>query len=142
MNKSDLAQAVADRAGIQKMQAEAAIEAMTDIITEAIASGKSVTLAGFGEFSARVRKGRIGVNPQDPSKPIDIPAVPVPKFKSGSRLKKSVKEGALAGGKPGATSPSSAPSIQPASTPEPEPPTPPPAPTTPEPQPPTPPPTY
>lgn len=103
MNKSDLAQAIADKLGINKIQAENMVEAMSDIITEAIAGGKSVTIAGFGEFSARVRKGRIGVNPQDPSKPIEIPAVPVPKFKAGSRLKKTVKEGALAGGKPGAT---------------------------------------
>ncbi len=118
MNKSDLAQAVADRLGLNKSQAEAAVEAMTDIITETIAGGGSVTLAGFGEFSARVRKGRVGVNPQDPSKAIDIPAVPVPKFKAGSRLKKSVKEGALAGSAPGATSAPSAPT---------PPPTPPPA---------------
>ena len=91
MNKSDLAQAVADRLGLNKSQAEAAVEAMTDIITETIAGGGSVTLAGFGEFSARVRKGRVGVNPQDPSKAIDIPAVPVPKFKAGKALKDSLK---------------------------------------------------
>ncbi len=139
MNKSDLAQALADRLGLNKSQAEAAVESMTDIITETIAGGGSVTLAGFGEFSARVRKGRVGVNPQDPSKAIDIPAVPVPKFKAGSRLKKSVKEGALAGGKPGATTPTDPPAAAP--TPTPEPPTPPPAPPTPEP-PSTPPPSY
>ena len=127
MNKSDLAQAVADRTGLNKSQAEAAVEAMTDVITERIAAGTSVTLAGFGEFSARVRKGRIGVNPQDPSKPIDIPAVPVPKFKAGSRLKKSVKEGALAGAQPGATSPANPPPAAPVNTPEPPTPTPPPA---------------
>lgn len=105
MNKSDIAQALADRMRINKSQAEQMIETLTAIITDTVARGGNVTLTGFGEFSARVRKGRIGVNPQDPAKPIDIPSVPVPKFKAGSRLKKAVKDGALAGGAPGATAP-------------------------------------
>lgn len=127
MNKSELAQVVADRTGLQKAQAEAVIETMVDTIMQTMADGGSVTLAGFGEFSARVRKGRVGVNPQDPSKSIDIPAVPVPKFKAGSRLKKAVKEGALAGKQAGATGadlpePTSYQPPAQESTPDPEPP--------------------
>lgn len=95
MNKHQLAQAIADRVHVSKKQVEDVLAVMTEVITETLIKGNEVTLAGFGEFSSRTRKGRIGVNPQKPIEPITIPAVRVPKFKSGSRLKKAIKTGKI-----------------------------------------------
>lgn len=93
MNKQQLAQLISDRVGISRKSAEDALEAFTEIVTETLLDEGEVTLAGFGEFSARTRKGRVGVNPQNPNNPLTIPPVRVAKFKAGSRLKKSIKTG-------------------------------------------------
>lgn len=91
MNKAELAARLAERLGVSKKVGEDFVEGFEDIVTTALVSGQEVTIAGFGTFSARVRQGRLGVNPQDPSKKIQIPSVNVPKFKAGSALKKALK---------------------------------------------------
>jgi len=55
--------------------------------------GEAVTIPGFGKFSARDRAARTGVNPQNPSQKVHIPAAQVPKFSAGSALKAAVKGG-------------------------------------------------
>jgi len=60
-------------------------------VIDQLQQGEDVTLAGFGSFSARERSARMGVNPQNPSERIQIPAVTVPKFKAGKNLKDSLK---------------------------------------------------
>jgi len=91
MNKAALAQAIADKAGLHKKEAELMVEAFVDIVTTTLQSGGSVNIAGFGAFSAKTRAGRIGVNPQNPSEKIQIPPVTVPKFKAGKGLKDALK---------------------------------------------------
>jgi len=91
MNKAALAQAIADKAGLSKKEAELMVEAFVDIVTSTLVSGDSVNIAGFGQFSAKTRAGRIGVNPQNPSEKIQIPPVTVPKFKAGKGLKDALK---------------------------------------------------
>ena len=91
MNKAELASRIADQLGIPKKLAEDFIEAFEEIITKTLASGGSVTIAGFGTFSARERAGRMGVNPQNPIEKIMIPSVVVPKFKAGKALKDTLK---------------------------------------------------
>lgn len=91
MNKAELAAAIAERVGLQKKTAEDVVAAFQHIITEELANDRSVTIAGFGTFSSRVRAGRIGVNPQNPSEEITIPPVRVPKFKAGKALKDVLK---------------------------------------------------
>lgn len=91
MNKAELAARLADRLGVSKKQGEDFIEAFEDIVTAALVGGNEVTIAGFGTFSARVRAGRLGVNPQKPTEKIQIPSVTVPKFKAGKALKDSLK---------------------------------------------------
>jgi DNA-binding protein HU-beta len=91
MNKATLAEVLAERTGIQKKLAEDIVEAFADIITEALQRGDEVTIAGFGTFSAKFRHARNGVNPQNPSEPMQIPAVTVPKFKAGKNLKEALK---------------------------------------------------
>ena len=91
MNKAELAVRISDRLHIPKKTAEDMIEAFDDIVTTVLIEDGEVTIAGFGTFSSRVRAGRIGVNPQNPSEKMTIPPVKVPKFKAGKSLKDSLK---------------------------------------------------
>lgn len=92
VNKAILAQKIADKVGVSKKEAEEMIAAFVEITTTTLQAGSNVTIAGFGAFSAKTRAGRIGVNPQDPTKKITIPPVTVAKFKAGQKLKKALKE--------------------------------------------------
>lgn len=91
VNKDELIESMAMAAGLSKKDAEAALVAFTDQITKSLTEGKRVTLTGFGTFSVSERAPREGVNPQNPSQKIQIPAVKVPKFKAGKTLKDAVK---------------------------------------------------
>tara|TARA_B100000700_G_scaffold134809_1_gene150597 strand:- start:984 stop:1319 length:336 start_codon:yes stop_codon:yes gene_type:complete len=91
MNKAALAQAIADKTGVSKKDAEEMVGAFVEITTTQLQNGETVNIAGFGQFSAKTRAGRIGVNPQNPSEKITIPPVTVPKFKAGKALKDSLK---------------------------------------------------
>ncbi len=91
MNKAELAAQIAERLGISKKMAEDFIATFEDIVTETLVAGGEVTIAGFGNFSSKVRAGRMGVNPQNPSERIKIPPVTVPKFKAGKALKDALK---------------------------------------------------
>lgn len=91
MNKAELADKLAERMGVTKKQAEDFIQNFEQIVTETLKSGGEVTLTGFGNFMARRREARMGVNPQNPTEKIQIPAVTVPKFKAGKALKDALK---------------------------------------------------
>ncbi|OGH71029.1 MAG: hypothetical protein A3C90_04340 [Candidatus Magasanikbacteria bacterium RIFCSPHIGHO2_02_FULL_51_14] len=91
LNKTALGEEIAKKAGVSKKEAEHMIEAFTDIVMGTLKDGGSVTIAGFGQFSAKTRAGRVGVNPQRPTEKIQIPPVTVPKFKAGLALKKALK---------------------------------------------------
>lgn len=67
------------------------VDTILDTIVEAVASGDSVKLAGFGSFEPVERAARIGINPQNPSEKINIPATVVPKFRAASAFKTAVK---------------------------------------------------
>lgn len=90
MNKATLIETVATKAQVTKTQAEAVIDSLLIIIMDTIKAGGEVTLTGFGTFSARVRKGREGINPRTKSG-ITIPPVKVAKFKAGKVLKETLK---------------------------------------------------
>ncbi len=91
MNKADLATRLAEKLNVSKKLGEDFVAAFEEIVTKTLLHGDEVTIAGFGTFSARSRKGRMGVNPQKPSEPIEIPTVTVPKFKAGKALKDTLK---------------------------------------------------
>lgn len=91
MNKAGLIDAISEKVGVSKKEVEDIIDTMTDTIVQKLKDGQEVTLTGFGAFSARTRKGRIGVNPRNPSEKIEIPSVVVPKFKAGKNLKEALK---------------------------------------------------
>jgi DNA-binding protein HU-beta len=91
MNKADLATRIAEKLDVPKKLGEDFIAAFEELVTRALVQGDEVIIAGFGTFSARTRKGRVGVNPQKPSEKINIPSVLVPKFKAGKGLKDTLK---------------------------------------------------
>ena len=86
MNKAELINAAADKAGLSKKDTEAAVDAAIKAITEALAAGDKVQLVGFGSFEIRARAARIGRNPKTKEE-IKIPASKVPAFKPGKALK-------------------------------------------------------
>ncbi|MFD3388968.1 HU family DNA-binding protein [Ligilactobacillus salivarius] len=90
MNKTELVEAVAEKMGTTKKEAEAAVSAFTETVKEALAEGKKVQLVGFGNFEVRERAARKGRNPQT-GEEIDIPATKVPAFKPGKGFKEVVK---------------------------------------------------
>jgi nucleoid DNA-binding protein len=91
MNKADLAQALAEKLNVSKREAEDMLNAFTALVTETLKKNEEVVLTGFGAFSSKLRAARTGVNPQNPTQKIQIPAVKVPKFKAGKALKDALK---------------------------------------------------
>lgn len=91
MNKAELAARIAEKLGLSKKVGEDIIATFEELVTAQLVAGGEVTIAGFGTFSARVRQGRMGVNPQNPTEKIQIPSVTVPKFKAGKALKDALK---------------------------------------------------
>ncbi len=91
MNKAELINAAAEKAGLSKKDTEAAINAAIDAITEALADGEKVQLVGFGGFEVKERAARIGRNPRT-KESIEIPASKIPVFKAGKVLKDLVSK--------------------------------------------------
>ncbi len=89
MNKNELIAAVAEKSGMTKKDAEKALTAVVDTLTEALVKGEKVTLVGFGSFETKTREARIGRNPKT-KETIEIPATTVPTFKAGTALKNAV----------------------------------------------------
>jgi len=91
MNKAELISHLAETSGLAKKQVEDLMEGFVAAVVKTLQAGGEVTIAGFGTFSAKQRAGRTGVNPQNPTQKIQIPAVTVPKFKAGKNLKDALK---------------------------------------------------
>ena len=90
MNKADLIEVIAGQTGSTKVDAAKALDVIVDAVSGELATGGSVSLVGFGTFSVRHRAARDGINPQNPSQKIHIPAANVPVFKAGKALKAAV----------------------------------------------------
>ena len=90
MNKSELIEQVADRAEIKRSEAEAAVNALTEVVKETLQRGGDVAITGFGKFSVAARGARQGVNPQTGER-IQIAASKAPKFSAGADFKKALK---------------------------------------------------
>ncbi|HJH62724.1 MAG TPA: HU family DNA-binding protein [Firmicutes bacterium] len=91
MNKAELINAAAEKAGLSKKDTEAAISAAIDVITAALCEGEKVQLVGFGSFETKSRAARIGRNPRTKEQ-INIPASKIPVFKAGKALKDTVSK--------------------------------------------------
>ena len=91
MTKTDLIDMVADMAGLTKVDAKKAVDAVANVVSGALSRGEKVTWTGFGTFEVRSRAARMGRNPQTGA-PMRIPATKTPAFRSGKGLKDEVKE--------------------------------------------------
>ena len=85
MNKTELVNAIAEKAQLTKVQAKAALEAALEAVAEDLAKGEKVALIGFGTLSVVEKGERTGINPATKAK-ITIPAKKVIKFKAGAEL--------------------------------------------------------
>jgi DNA-binding protein HU-beta len=86
MNKTELIAAIAEKAELTKKDSDAAVNAIFETISTALAGGDKVQLAGFGTFEVRERPARTGRNPQTKEE-IEIPASRTAAFKAGKALK-------------------------------------------------------
>jgi len=89
-NKMDIVEKVAQTINCTKADAERAVEAMIDMITQTLKSGGEVSVAGLGIFEAKMRQGRMGRNPRTGAS-IQIKSMRVPKFRASKTLKDAVK---------------------------------------------------
>ena len=86
LTKSDVVDSIVERTDLSKKDANAAVDALTATICDALSNGDSVGLIGFGTFEAKHRPARTGRNPQS-GEPLDIAAKTVPAFKAGKKLR-------------------------------------------------------
>ena len=86
MNKATLIAKIAEKSELSKKQAEAALNAFTDTVVEAMKAGEKVQMMGFGTFEVKERAARVGRKPGT-DETIEIPAKKVPGFKAGKGLK-------------------------------------------------------
>ena len=90
MNKNEFVAAIAEKSGLTKKDAEAALNAYTAVVTDALKAGDSVQLIGFGTFEVRERAARTGRNPHI-GETIEIAAAKAPAFKPGKALKDAIQ---------------------------------------------------
>ena len=90
MTKAEMIVAIAEKTGMTKKDAEKAVSAVMETITETLKKGDKVTLTGFGSFEIKTRAAHSGINPKT-KEPITIAECKVPVFKAGKGLKDSVK---------------------------------------------------
>lgn len=89
MNKTELSAALATKTGMSKKDAEKALNAVVDIITETLNAGDKVQIVGFGSFEVKERPARTARNPRT-GEEIQIEASKAPTFKAGKALKTSI----------------------------------------------------
>ncbi len=89
MNKTQFVEAVAQKSGMNKREAEAAVNAMTAVIAETLKAGDKVQLIGFGTFEVKTRAERTGRNPKT-GEAITIASSKHPSFSAGKALKDSI----------------------------------------------------
>ena len=91
MTKQEFVEQVATKSGLTRRDAQKAVDAFLEVVTDTLKKGGDVNFTGFGKFSAQQRAARQGVNPRNPGEKVTIPAAQVPKFTAGSSLKSAVK---------------------------------------------------
>ena len=89
MNKTELVAAIAEQTELSKKDAEKALKAFVDVVTEQLKAGDKVQLVGFGTFEVSERAAREGRNPKT-GETMPIAASKTPKFKAGKALKDMV----------------------------------------------------
>ncbi len=90
MTKTQLIESIANQLGVTKKLAGDFVNAFEEIVSDELKRGGEVRIQGFGTFKVTNRAARMGVNPQNPSQKIQIPASKSPSFKAGKALKDAV----------------------------------------------------
>ena len=90
MTKTELIAAAAKKSGLTQVAADKALNAILEVVTDALANGDKVQLTGFGTFEVREKAAREGRNPRT-GETITVAASKAPAFKAGASLKKAVK---------------------------------------------------
>ncbi len=90
MNKAAIAEAIAEKIGCSKADAERATETVIESVTNSLKEGNEVSIAGLGIFSVKDRAARTARNPRT-GEPVEVPAMRVPKFRAAKALKDAVK---------------------------------------------------
>jgi DNA-binding protein HU-beta len=92
MTKAELIEAISDKAGVSKADAERTVGAFFDLVVDTTKGGGKVAWPGFGSFSTTNRPARVGRNPQTGA-PVDISASTAMKFSASSTLKSALNPG-------------------------------------------------
>ena len=90
MTKRDLVIRISTETGLVQQQVLDVVQKTLDYIAEAVSKGDKVELRNFGVFEVKVRKARIGRNPNSPAKDVPIPQRAVVKFKPGKEMRAEV----------------------------------------------------
>jgi DNA-binding protein HU-beta/integration host factor subunit alpha len=92
MTKRDLVIQISEETGLVQQQVMQIVQRTLDLIAETVATGDSVELRNFGVFGIKIRRARIGRNPNDPDKDVKIPPRAVVRFKPGKELRQAVSK--------------------------------------------------
>src|SRR3974377_2627271 len=90
LSKRDLVIRISEETGLIQQQVLDVVQKTLDYISEALAKGEKVELRNFGVFEVKVRKARIGRNPNRPGTDVPIPQRAVVKFKAGKEMREAV----------------------------------------------------
>jgi DNA-binding protein HU-beta len=90
MTKQKLIEVLSSETAMTKRQVETVLIAFARTVEATVAKGEKVNLTGFGTFDLGTRAARRGVNPQT-GKEIQIPAMPMPRFRAGKRFKETIR---------------------------------------------------
>ena len=106
MTKRDLVLRICEENNLTQQQVLSIVQKLLDYITEDLASGNTVELRNFGVFEVKVRKARIGRNPNAPATDVPIPARATVKFKAGKEMRETVIKLSPGATRPGTKPPS------------------------------------
>lgn len=90
LTKRDLVVRISNETGMVQQDVLNVIQKTLDYLTESLAQGRTVELRNFGVFEIKLRKARVGRNPNKPESDVPIPPRAVVKFKPGKEMKASV----------------------------------------------------
>ena len=90
MTKRDLVMRISEETGLVQQRVLGLVQKILACIAEALAKGEKVELRNFGVFEVKIRRARVGRNPNAPATDVPIPERAVVKFKAGRILRERV----------------------------------------------------
>ena len=91
MKKTDLIESISNTCNVSRAEAKRSVEKIIDELSKAVISGEGVEIRGFGGFSRKHRKSRVGINPKTSEK-TRVAEKYVPFFKPGKQLREAVNK--------------------------------------------------